>query len=116
VAFAGFLGCFAEDRNYGYPRHYGDAQISSAIESKLDSHGMQQIDVSTSDGTVFLTGVVIDADTRDYAGRLASRTRGVTRVVNNIQLASRRSNRAGDAPDDWRRDRDHGHPWVQGGH
>ena len=116
VAFAGAVGCVHEGPHYRNVRYYGDAQISAAVESNLDSHGLQSIEVSTSDGTVYLDGRVRDAGLRDYAGRLASRTRGVTRVVNNIDVVRR--TRAGDAPESWEQNRGggHFHPYGPDGH
>lgn len=70
----------------------------------------------TADGTVYLSGIVRDANARRYAGTIASRTDGVRNVVNRIDLAPVR---AGDAPEDWEpkgQGEEHYHPWHPNGH
>ena len=125
ATLASFLGCAVEyepgyghgyGHRYGYERGYrSDAEISAAVQSQLDAQGLRNIDVSTSRGTVYLRGVVRDADTRRYAARVATSTQGVDRVVNNIELG--RYYRSGDAPDGWEPkgpNEYHYHPWVDG--
>ena len=126
VSLASFVGCAVEyDRGYGhrYGHGYGyergyrsDADISAAVESQLDAQGLRHVSVSTSRGTVYLSGVVRDADSRRYAARIASNTGGVERVVNNIELG--RNYRAGDAPEGWEPkgpNEHHYHPWIENG-
>jgi hyperosmotically inducible protein len=77
------------ENNYG--QTIDDASITAAIKSKLlwsKSTDGRAIDVETKNGRVKLTGHATTKQMRDSAGRLASGTRGVTSVNNQIALDS----------------------------
>lgn len=64
-----------------------DAWITTKLQSKFFIHDEIQahkIDVDTRDGVVTMTGTVPTLAAKEAAGYLASETRGVTRVVNNL--------------------------------
>ncbi|HEY6528925.1 MAG TPA: BON domain-containing protein [Cellvibrionaceae bacterium] len=74
-----------------YGQAIDDASITSAIKSKLlwsKSTDGRSIDVETKNGRVKLTGNASTKQMRDSAGRLASGTRGVTSVNNQIAVDS----------------------------
>src|SRR5207253_9716348 len=66
-----------------------DAQVSSDIQSKLNSDaGLQgkQIGVQSSNGIVTLTGSVDNDAQRDAAARYASRELGVHQIIKNLKV------------------------------
>jgi hyperosmotically inducible protein len=66
-----------------------DAQITAAVKTKLAQEKMgsiTRIDVDTSLGTVYLTGVAETAAFRDRATAVAREVRGVRQVVNNVSI------------------------------
>src|SRR2546425_3328044 len=66
-----------------------DAQVSSDIQSKLNSDsGLQgkQISVQSSNGIVTLTGSVDNDAQRDAAARYASSEPGVHQIINNLKV------------------------------
>jgi hypothetical protein len=117
AALLGLAGCATYDRDYYYGRNYNDdALISQSIESRLDAEGLRYVGVETVRGTVYLEGMVPSPHARQRATTIATRTDGVDRVVNNLQIGTR----SGDAPDDYwerrRREQHHRHPWYPPGH
>ena len=65
-----------------------DAAISARVRTALNSGGLDpaQIDVSTSNGVVRLTGFARDQQTIERAETEARRVPGVTAVLNDLQL------------------------------
>src|SRR5256885_9883434 len=66
-----------------------DAQVSSDIQSKLNSDsGLQgkQISVQSSNGIVTLSGSVDNDAQRDAAARYASSEPGVHQIINNLKV------------------------------
>jgi len=79
-------------------RNIDDAAISAAVKTKLASDKaatLTSVDVDTVNGTVYLTGTVVDAAARQRAAALARQVDGVVAVENNLQA---RSTSAGDEP------------------
>ncbi len=69
-----------------------DSGITSVIQASLkanDKVNAQQVDVETREGVVYLNGVVDTEVARREAGRVAWRTEGVTRVVNDLTVGER---------------------------
>jgi hyperosmotically inducible protein len=68
-----------------------DATITASVKTNLASErGMQTltaVDVDTNQGTVSLNGVVESQAAKQRAADIARQTAGVTRVVNNLQVA-----------------------------
>jgi hyperosmotically inducible periplasmic protein len=71
-----------------------DAGITATVKTNLASErGMQTltaIDVDTNRGVVSLNGVVESTAAKQRAANIAQQTSGVTRVVNNLQVAGTR--------------------------
>lgn len=79
-------------------RNIDDASITAAVKGKLAADraaSLTSVDVDTVAGTVYLTGTVPTAASKQRATELARQVDGVARVVNNLQAKS-----AGDAPRD----------------
>jgi hyperosmotically inducible protein len=69
-----------------------DATITGSVKTKLASDkisSLTRVDVDTTNGVVYLNGVVESADQRARAQELASQVGGVTKVVNNLQVQKR---------------------------
>lgn len=62
-----------------------DVKTALANDKELPS---PNVDVSTKQGVVTLTGAVTNAEERARAGQLASSVNGVVNVRNNLQLKS----------------------------
>jgi len=74
----------------GCSRAPNDAQLTSAIQTKLNSDsGLQgkQLAVQAANGTVMLSGTVDNENQREAAARYASSVEGVKQVINNLQVA-----------------------------
>lgn len=66
-----------------------DAAITTAVKTKLTGErasNFTRIDVDTRQGTVYLTGIVQDSETRSRAESLAGQVNGVKKVVNNLTV------------------------------
>jgi hyperosmotically inducible protein len=67
-----------------------DASITASVKSQLvadKASNLVRVDVDTNQGVVYLNGTVDSAEQKARAEELARRVRGVTRVVNNLQVA-----------------------------
>jgi len=66
-----------------------DAQITAAVKTKLAQEKLgtvTRIDVDTTLGTVYLTGVIESAPFKAHATALARQVAGVRDVVNNLKV------------------------------
>ena len=66
-----------------------DARISTAVQTTLTSDKLSnftRIDVDTTNGIVYLNGMVQSAEQKARAEQLAGRVDGVKKVVNNLQV------------------------------
>jgi hyperosmotically inducible protein len=69
-----------------------DATITASVKSKLvadKASNLTRVDVDTQNGVVHLNGSVETAEQKSRAEQLARESRGVTRVVNNLQVQRR---------------------------
>ena len=73
-------GCSSDDET--------TAAINSAIARHADLGPPSQIQVSTIDHVVYLSGSVDSRYQRSVAGSLAARTAGVSKVVNTIDTSN----------------------------
>lgn len=67
-----------------------DASITASVKSQLvadKASNLVRVDVDTNQGVVYLNGTVDSAEQKARAEELARRVRGVSRVVNNLQVA-----------------------------
>jgi len=71
-----------------------DTTITASVKTNLASErGMQtltSVDVDTNQGVVSLNGVVDSIAAKDRAAVVARQTKGVQKVINNLQVASTR--------------------------
>ncbi len=66
-----------------------DATITTQVKAKLTAEkasNLTRVSVTTTRGTVALTGVVETPDQRTRAEQLASEVKGVKAVINNLQV------------------------------
>ncbi len=71
---------------------YDDSGITSVIEASLEANDKvkaRQVEVTTREGVVYLTGVVDTEEARREARRVAWRTESVTGVVNDLTVGER---------------------------
>jgi hyperosmotically inducible protein len=69
-----------------------DATITASVKSKLvadKASNLTRVNVDTTNGVVQLNGSVDTAALKARAEQLAREARGVTRVVNNLQVQPR---------------------------
>lgn len=69
-----------------------DAAITAAVKAKLVADraaNLTKVDVDTENGVVSLKGSVDTGEQKARAEQLAQEARGVTRVVNNLQVQRR---------------------------
>jgi hyperosmotically inducible protein len=74
------------------PTRHADSGITSVVEASLEANDKvkaRQVDVTTREGIVSLTGVVDTEEARREAGRVAWRTEGVSGVVNDLTVGER---------------------------
>jgi hyperosmotically inducible protein len=74
-------------------RNIDDAALTASVNAALVSDkpsNFTRIDVDTTNGVVALNGTVESPEQRARAEQLASRVDGVKKVVNNLQVSSRR--------------------------
>jgi hyperosmotically inducible protein len=71
-----------------------DATITTSVKTNLASEDkmktLTSIDVDTNRGVVSLNGVVSSTAEKSRAGEIAKQTRGVEKVINNLQVAATR--------------------------
>jgi len=89
IALIMVAGC-ATTRPVG--EQFDDAAITTKIEAKLAADpdvSAFNVDVDTNQGVVRLSGTVEDREARAIAERLARETKGVSRVINQIEVGER---------------------------
>ena len=70
-----------------------DTAITASVKAKLVADkpaNLTKVDVDTTQGTVYLTGMVDNPEQRARAEQIAWQASGVKAVVNNLQVAQRR--------------------------
>jgi hyperosmotically inducible protein len=71
-------------------RNIDDTTITASVKTNLASERavtLTKIDVDTDNGVVYLNGVVDSAAMKQRATEIARQVSGVTKVVNNLQIA-----------------------------
>jgi hyperosmotically inducible protein len=69
-----------------------DASVTAAVKSQLvmdKAANLTRVDVDTNNGVVHLNGIVESSEQKGRAEELARRVKGVTKVVNQLQVARR---------------------------
>ncbi|MGH9496174.1 MAG: BON domain-containing protein [Candidatus Sulfotelmatobacter sp.] len=88
------IAIFADGCNTTQPpnRQLSDVQITTRVKAKLASDvggsSLTNVDVSTTNGIVTLSGQVQSADKKQKAQTVTASLPGVVRVNNNIQVQS----------------------------
>jgi hyperosmotically inducible protein len=89
-----FLGCRTNETPEA---QVNDFEIQASVKSKLASDvglsTVPNISVNSTNGVVTLSGMVSSADQKSKAEAVAKSVPHVTRVVNNLQVASTNSSR-----------------------
>jgi hyperosmotically inducible protein len=70
-----------------------DTAITASVKTRLVADkpaNLTRVDVDTTNGTVYLSGVVDDPAQKARAEQLAWQASGVKSVVNNLQIAQKR--------------------------
>src|SRR5215470_11144699 len=85
-------GCETTTAGTPYSTQYvDDTRIASDVRSRLTADSAanySRVNVTSTNGVVYLTGTVDSADRLARAARLAGDVYGVQRVVNSLQVAS----------------------------
>jgi hyperosmotically inducible periplasmic protein len=101
ATLAGLIGCASDgDRTVG--RVIDDRMVNSNVKEALDEATVYKFDdvqVSTHNGVVQLSGFAASEDQIAKAGEIASRVDGVNRVLNNISLKLTPTGREGGYPE-----------------
>jgi len=90
VVMVGVVGCASS--MVAPSTQQADSGITSVIEASLEANDgvkARQVEISTREGVVYLTGVVDTEEARREAGRVAWRTEGVTGVMNSLTVGER---------------------------
>src|ERR671924_2343016 len=73
-------------------KNVDDATVTASVKSQLvmdKAANLTRMDVDTNNGVVYLNGTVDSSAQKGRAEELARRVKGVTKVVNNLQVARR---------------------------
>jgi hypothetical protein len=93
IALSALAGC-GTFRMCGFGECAGDADITTAVETRLGQHPVLEapnlLRVQTHDHIVYLYGLVDTALEREMAESVALDTPGVTKVVNSIGISGNR--------------------------
>ncbi len=82
----------AADKSEKVEQFVDDAAITTAVKAKLAADKIKtlvRVSVDTIKGVVTLTGTVESADQKNHAEEVARGVKGVSKVVNNLQIANR---------------------------
>jgi hyperosmotically inducible protein len=82
----------ATDKSEKVEQYVDDVAITTAVKAKLAADKVKtlvRVSVDTIKGVVTLTGTVESADQKKHAEEVARGVKGVSKVVNNLQIAQR---------------------------
>jgi len=82
----------AADKSEKVEQYVDDVAITTAVKAKLAADKIKtlvRVSVDTIKGVVTLTGTVESADQKKHAEEVARGVKGVSKVVNNLQIANR---------------------------
>jgi hyperosmotically inducible periplasmic protein len=92
LSLVGAQTTMAGDTSEKVEQTVDDAAITTAVKAKLAADKIKtlvRVSVDTVDGVVTLTGTVETANEKKHAQDLARGSKGVSKVVNNLQIANR---------------------------
>jgi hyperosmotically inducible protein len=82
----------ATDKSEKVEQYVDDVAITTAVKAKLAADKIKtlgRVSVDTIQGVVTLTGTVESASQKKHAEEVARGVKGVSKVVNNLQIANR---------------------------
>ena len=82
----------ATDKSEKVEQYVDDVAITTAVKAKLAADRIKtlaRVSVDTIQGVVTLTGTVETAEQKKHAEEVARGVKGVSKVVNNLQIANR---------------------------
>lgn len=82
----------ATDKSEKVEQYVDDVAITTAVKAKLTADRIKtlaRVSVDTIKGVVTLTGTVETAEQKKQAEEVARGVKGVSKVVNNLQIANR---------------------------
>jgi hyperosmotically inducible protein len=92
LSLVGVQAAMTADKSEKVEQYVDDAAITTAVKAKLAADKVKtlaRVSVDTIQGVVTLTGTVESADQKKHAEEVARGVKGVSKVVNNLQIANR---------------------------
>jgi osmotically-inducible protein OsmY len=92
LSLVGAQAAMTADKSEKVEQYVDDAAITTAVKAKLAADKIKtlvRVSVDTVGGVVTLTGTVESSDLKKHAEEVASGVKGVSKVVNNLQIANR---------------------------
>ena len=92
LSLVGAPAAMTADKSEKVEQVVDDAAITTAVKAKLAADKIKtlvRVSVDTVDGVVTLTGTVETANEKKQAEDIARGAKGVSKVVNNLQIANR---------------------------
>jgi len=92
LSLVGGQAAMTADKSEKAEQYVDDAGITTAVKAKLAADKIKtlvRVSVDTVGGVVTLTGTVESANQKKHAEEVARGVKGVSKVVNNLQIAQR---------------------------
>ena len=92
LSLVGAPAAMTADKSEKVEQVVDDAAITTAVKAKLAADKIKtlvRVSVDTVEGVVTLTGTVETANEKKQAEDIARGAKGVSKVVNNLQIANR---------------------------
>jgi hyperosmotically inducible protein len=92
LSLVGAQAAMTADKSEKVEQYVDDAAITTAVKAKLAADKVKtlvRVSVDTIQGVVTLTGTVESAAQKKHAEEVARGVKGVSKVVNNLQIANR---------------------------
>jgi len=92
LSLVGAQAGMTADKSEKVEQYVDDAAITTAVKAKLAKDKIKtlvRVSVDTDKGVVTLTGTVESASQKKRAEEVARGVKGVSKVVNNLQIANR---------------------------
>jgi hyperosmotically inducible protein len=92
LSLVGVQAAMTADKSEKVEQYVDDAAITTAVKAKLAADKVKtlvRVSVDTIQGVVTLTGTVESAAQKKHAEEVARGVKGVSKVVNNLQIANR---------------------------
>ena len=92
LSLVGAQAAITADKSEKVEQYVDDVAITTAVKAKLAADKVKtlvRVSVDTIKGVVTLTGTVESADQKKHAEEVARGVKGVSKIVNNLQIANR---------------------------